>query len=264
MTKKIRIGVVPYMNAKPLIYGLNQLSDTVEVLPKVPSLLPKMLNNNDIDVALIPSIEYFRNSDYAIIPDISISSIGSVDSVKIFSKVPINNIRITALDKSSLTSHVLTKIIFSERYHILPEYVSWDMSENLADSEVDAVLIIGDNAMKVFDNGYVTLDLGQAWYDLTGLPFVYAVWVVKQGCKIAGINMLLKKAKESGVKSAEFLSGLESKRLQLTRERCLNYLTKSIRYNLGKAELNGLEKFYHFAESLGLAPKGREIVFHAD
>jgi hypothetical protein len=82
MTKKLRLGVVPYMNAKPLIYGLNQQTDSIELSFEVPSLLPNMLNNDQIDVAIIPSIEYFRSGNYAIIPDISISSCGAVDSVK--------------------------------------------------------------------------------------------------------------------------------------------------------------------------------------
>ena len=84
MTKKLRIGAVPYMNAKPLIHGLDQYPDEIELVFEVPSLLPNMLNNDQIDVAIIPSIEYFRNGNYAIIPDISIASIGTVESVKIF------------------------------------------------------------------------------------------------------------------------------------------------------------------------------------
>ena len=67
MTKKLRLGVVPYMNAKPLIYGLNQQTDSIELSFEVPSLLPNMLNNDQIDVAIIPSIEYFRSGNYAII-----------------------------------------------------------------------------------------------------------------------------------------------------------------------------------------------------
>src|SRR5574337_933454 len=176
MTKKLRIGVVPYMNAKPLIYGLNQQRNSIELSFEVPSLLPTMLNNDQIDVAIIPSIEYFRSGNYAIIPDISISSCGAVESVKMFSKVPIQNIRTAALHKSSLTSCVLTKIILKERYHLSPQYTQWNKQYNISGTNADAVLLIGDNAMKVTDNEYVTLDLGQAWFEYTGLPFVYAVW----------------------------------------------------------------------------------------
>ena len=262
MTRKVRIGVVPYLNAKPLIYGLNHHTDSIELTFEVPSLLPNMLNNDQVDVALIPSIEYFRNDNYAIIPDISISSIGTVESVKIFSKVPIQNIRTAALDKSSSTSCALTKIILKEYYHLSPQYTQWNKQYDISSNDSDAVLLIGDNAMRVIENGYFTLDMGQAWFEHTGLPFVYAVWVVKRGCYIPGINNLLKSAKETGIRSVKVLSETESKRLQLTQEHCFNYLTNSIRYNLGEEEIKGLQTFYQYAVSLELAPKGVEIVFN--
>lgn len=264
MVKKLRIGVVPYMNAKPLIFGLHQQTDTIELSFEVPSLLPTMLNNDEIDVAIIPSIEYFRNGNYAIIPDISISSCGSVESVKIFSKVPLQHIHTAALDKSSLTSCALTRILFQERYHLSPHYTQWNRQYDISRTDSDAVLIIGDNAMKVPENGYTTLDLGQAWFEYTGLPFVYAVWAVKRDRHIPGINELLKNAKEAGIRSVKELAAIESQRLQLTPERCLNYLTNSIRYNLGKEEIKGLQTFYQHAVSLGLAPEGVEIVFNND
>ncbi|MCF6156807.1 MAG: hypothetical protein E3K36_16565 [Candidatus Brocadia sp.] len=262
MARRLRLGVVPYMNAKPLIYGLDQQTNSIELSFEVPSLLPSMLNNDQIDVAIIPSIEYFRSGNYAIIPDISISSCGTVESVKIFSKVPMQNIRTAALDKSSLTSCALTRIILKEQYHLSPQYTQWSKQYDISRTDTDAALIIGDNAMKVTDNEYVTLDLGQAWYEYTGLPFVYAIWVVKKDRHIPGINNLLKNAKEAGIQSVRELAAAESHRLQLTEERCLNYLTKSIRYNLGKEEIKGLQTFYQYAVSLGLAPKGVEIVFN--
>ncbi len=260
--KKLRIGVVPYMNAKPLIYELSQHADSIELTLEVPALLSDMLNRDRIDVALIPSIEYFRNGNYAIIPDISISSTGAVESVKIFSKVPMKDIRTIALDKSSLTSSTLTKVIFHELYHINPQYTQWNNQYNISHTGADAALIIGDNAMKVNDNGYITLDLGQAWFEYTGLPFVYAVWVVKKDHHIPGLNNLLKRAKEAGARLINTLAAAESQRLQLPKERCLYYLTNSIRYNLSNDEIKGLQAFYRYAVSLALAPKGVEIIFN--
>ncbi|NUO09941.1 MAG: menaquinone biosynthesis protein [Candidatus Brocadia sp.] len=262
MKNKLRLGIVPYMNAKPLIYELNQHADSIELSFEVPSLLPSMLNNDQIDVAIIPSIEYFRSGNYAIIPDISISSYGTVESVKIFSKVAIQNIRTAALDKNSLTSCALTKIILREQYHLSPHYTQWNGQYDISGTHADAVLLIGDNAMKITDDEYITLDLGQAWFEYTGLPFVYAVWAVKKDRRIPGINKLLKTAKEAGIRSVWELATTESHRLRLPQERCLNYLINSIRYNLGKEEIKGLQTFYQHAMSLGLAPKGVEIIFN--
>jgi chorismate dehydratase len=262
MINKIRIGVVPYLNAKPLIYGLTHKTDLIEFVFETPSLLPGMLNNNHIDVALIPVIEYFRNVSYAIVPDISISSVGTVESVKIFSKVPLQDVHTIALDKSSSTSNTLIRIIFSEYMHVFPQYTQWNKQYDISQTNTDAVLLIGDNAMKVMDNGYFTLDLGQAWFEYTGLPFVYAVWVVKRNCRITGINRLLKDSKDAGIQSIGELAVTESQRLNFTLERCLKYLTNSIRYNLSKDEIKGLQTFYNHAVSLGLAPEGVEIVFN--
>lgn len=262
MKKRLRIGVVPYLNAKPLIYGLNQMSDAIELIFEVPSLLPDMLNHGHIDVSLIPSIEYFRNGRYAIIPGISISSLGAVESVKVFSKVPIQDIRTAALDKSSLTSCALTRIIFHERYHLCPQYTQWNGPYDISRIDTDAVLLIGDNAMRVNVNGYFTLDLGQAWLEYTGLPFVYAIWVVKKGAHVSGINNLLRDAKAAGIQSVKTLAITESQRTQFTQEQCLRYLTHSIRYDLGDEEIKGFLAFYQHAVSLGLAPEGREVVFN--
>lgn len=262
MKKKLRIGVVPYMNAKPLIYGLHQMDDAIELVFEVPSRLPDMLNNGHIDVSLIPSIEYFRNGGYAIIPGISISSLGAVESVKVFSKTPLREIRTVALDTSSLTSCALTRIILHEKFHLSPQYTPWNGTYNVAGVDADAALIIGDNAMRVNGNGYVTLDLGQAWFDHTGLPFVYAIWAVKKDSHVPGINNLLRDAKEAGILAVKTLAISESQRTQFTREQCLRYLTRSIRYELGDEEIKGLGAFYQHAVSLGLAPEGRKIVFN--
>ncbi|GJQ48239.1 chorismate dehydratase [Candidatus Kuenenia stuttgartiensis] len=262
MTERIRIGIVPYMNAKPLIYGLECHKDSIELLFEVPSLLPGMLNNDRIDVALIPSIEYFRNGCFAIIPHIAIASHGAVESVKIFSKVPIANIQTAALDTSSLTSRALTRIILHGQYHLTPGYTQFNEQYNIAETRADAVLIIGDNAIKAADNGYVTLDLGQAWYEYTRLPFVYAVWVVKRGRKIPGLNELLLNSKKMGIQHIKEIAVSEAKRLNISFDTCLHYLTNAIQYDLEKEEIQGLKKFYQCAVAIELAPKGERVIFN--
>jgi chorismate dehydratase len=147
-------------------------------------------------------------------------------------------------------------------YHTSPQYTQWNNLYDISRIDTDAALIIGDNAMKVIDNGYITLDLGQAWFEYTGLPFVYALWVVKKDRHIPGLNNLLKNAKETGIRLVKSIAAAESQRLQLSQERCLHYLTNSIRYNLGNEEIKGLQAFYHYAVSLALAPKGMEIIFN--
>src|SRR5437660_2762853 len=127
MEAPIRIGAVEYLNTKPLIYDLETLASNIELILEVPSRLADLLADGQLDVALIPAIEYFRAGTYTIVPDISIASRGPVLSVTLFSRVPWAKIRRVALDEGSRTSAALTQIICTKRYGIKPERVQLPM-----------------------------------------------------------------------------------------------------------------------------------------
>ena len=213
--KKTKIGVVPYMNARPLIYGLEN-NKAVELHFAVPALLSEMLRRGGVDVALVPSIEYFCDSHLLIIPDIAIASKGEVKSVKLL--VRNNPIERVALDTASNTSCILSRIIMSEKYRLAPAFTSWNASEEKLDSQADAFLIIGDNALKTNDVNCSSLDLGKEWQDMTHLPFVYAFWATKRGTKIPDLNDILQEAKAKGISKTDELAAIEAKRLGLTLE----------------------------------------------
>ncbi|MCP5005925.1 MAG: menaquinone biosynthesis protein, partial [Planctomycetes bacterium] len=249
---KLRIGVVPYLNAKPLICGLEEMRDKVDLVYGVPSELPKIFADGKLDVVLLPSVNYFRNkSVYKIIPGCSISSNGPVESVKLFVRAPkIEMVKVVALDKDSLTSCVLTKIILWKRYLLKPEYIALEDKDKVDCKGVDAFLLIGDNAMMLGEEGFRVLDLGLEWKELTGFPFVYAVWVTGTGSGLSEVNELLKDAKERGLRSLDSIVPVESERVHLEQARCMRYLTESIKYHLGEPEIKGLETFYRFALEL--------------
>ncbi|ODS33105.1 MAG: hypothetical protein SCARUB_01729 [Candidatus Scalindua rubra] len=260
---KLKIGVVPYMNAKPLIYGLQEQTDKIDLVYGAPATLPKMLENDDLDVILMPSVSYFRSTGYKIIPGSSISSNGLVESVKLFIKTPsIKKTKVVALDKDSLTSCVLTKIILWERYSLKPEYITLEDKRKIYNEYADAFLVIGDDAMKIKEEGFITLDLGQEWNELVGLPFVYAVWVTKLKSRLQGLDKLLIDAKERGLKSVNEIADIEAKRLKLEKGYCLRYLKESIKYNLGEQEIRGLKSFYDYALEMGAVKEGIKIEFY--
>jgi len=260
---KLRIGVVPYMNAKPFIYGFQEKVDEVDIVYGVPSTLPQMLENGELDVVLMPSAGYFRGTDYKIIPGGAIASNGLVESVRLFIKAPsIDKIRTVALDRDSITSCVLTKIILWERHSLKPEYITLDDKRKIYNEYADAFLVIGDDAMKIREEGFIILDLGQEWKELTGLPFVYAVWVTKSESKLKGIEDLLVGAKEHGLKFVNEIADTEAKRLEMEKERCFRYLKESIRYNLGEQEICGLKIFYDYALEMGEVREGVKIEFY--
>ena len=260
---KLKIGVVPYMNAKPFIYGFEKRADEIDIVYGVPSVLPEMLDNDNLDLVVMPSAGYFRSTGYEIIPGSAIASNGLVESVKLFIKAPsIEKIRTVALDKDSLTSCVLTKIILWKKYSLKPEYIVLDDKRKIYNEYADAFLIIGDDAMNVREEGFTVLDLGQEWNALTGLPFVYAVWVTKSGSKVHGLSKLLIDARECGLESVDEIADAESGRLGMEKERCLWYLKESIKYNLGEQEILGLKSFYDYALEMGEVEEGVELEFY--
>ncbi len=259
----LRIGVVPYMNVKPFIYGFKGNSNKIDIVYGVPSLLPNMLEEEKLDIILMPSVGYFRGSGYKIIPGSSIASNGLVESVKLFIKAPsIEEINTVALDKDSMTSCVLTKIILWKRYSLKPEYITLDDKQKIYNEYADAFLVIGDDAMKVREEGFTVLDLGQEWYELTGLPFVYAFWVTKSGSKLHGLSKLLIGANEYGLKHINEIADSEAERLKMGKSRCLRYLKESIKYNLGDLEIRGLRSFYDYALEMGEVDEGVKIEFY--
>lgn len=253
------------MNAKPLIYGLEGFSDKIDIVYGVPSELPEMLDNDKLDATLMPCVQYFRGGDCRIIPGSSISSNGPVESVKLFIRSPsIDKIKVVALDKDSLTSCVLTKIILWNRYSLKPEFITLDDKRKVYNEYADAFLVIGDDAMKIQEEGFIVLDLGQEWKTLTGLPFVYAIWVTKSNSKLSGLSKILTNAKELGLKSIDKIADIEAERLNLSKERCFNYLNNAIKYNLGEEEIKGMEAYYKYALELGEVIEGINIEFYSE
>jgi chorismate dehydratase len=260
----IRIGAVNYLNTKPLIHELEALAPSCELVLDVPSRLADLLAEQRLDVALIPAIEYFRAGGYTIVPDIAIASRGPVLSVTLFSRVPWAAIRRVALDEGSRTSAALCQILLRKRNGVQPDIVSLPMDQAAEDVDADAVLLIGDRAMRACLPGFAhAFDLGQEWHDWTGLPFVYAFWAVREGVDLGASGAALHEAKRRGCACIGPIAHREAPHLGLDAGFCRRYLQSIIHFDLGPREQAGLHHYYMLACELGLAKRGVGVEFYA-
>jgi len=170
------VGAVTYLNSRPLYDCLPELASNVELVVDLPSRLAAGLAAGRLDVALVPSIESFRTPGYTIVSDACVACNGPVWSIKLFSRVPVEQIRTLALDEGSLTSAALVRILLAERFGKTPELEQLPIGCSLEDSPADAVLLIGDRAIRPASRQFkLVWDLGEEWSQWTGLPFVFAM-----------------------------------------------------------------------------------------
>ena len=266
MSGPIRVGAVSYLNAKPLYYRLTERAPGVRLEIDLPSRLAERLAAGKIDVGLIPSVEYLRGAalGYEILPGFAIATRGPVRSVKLFSRVPFQGIERLALDAGSRTSQALARVWLDAEHGVRPHVIeSLPLGVPIEESTADAVLLIGDRSMTVDPTPYhAVVDLGEAWRALTGLPFVFALWVVRGGVELGDLPGVLERCRVDGLAHAAELAAQNGPRLGLDVATCYDYLTRNLSYDLGEPEVAGLCRFAAMAARLGLAPEGVNLVFH--
>lgn len=259
MVDRARIGSVPYLNARPLHWGLGSVGSPVELIYDLPSRLALALREGRLEGALVSSYEFFQAPGYRIVPDISVSSRGPVGSVKLYLRKKPQSLRRLALDSSSLASTSMARCLLKRKYGAEPECFTAG-PERIADEEgADGYLLIGDIALSHAPPGLEVLDLGEEWTDFTGLPFVYAFWLLREG--VGGLCGVLRRAKEEGLRRLEVICRESAPELNLSYELCLDYLRNNIRYGLGREEAQGLELYYRFLLEDGMARAGLPLLF---
>lgn len=259
----MRIGAVSYLNTKPLVYRLAELAPRHELIFDLPSRLADQLAAGSLDVALIPSIEFFQNPDYTIVSDACIGCRGPVLSVKLLSRVSMRQIRTLALDEGSRTSVALARILLQERFGIEPEQVPLPIDARYEESPADAVLVIGDRAIHpARGNWTCQWDLGDEWNLWSELPFVFAMWVARPvgqvsnlSSELAEVTAALSAARDAGVANLEQIAREEAPQVGLTFDQTLVYLRDNLHFYMGPGERAGLKLFYEQACKLGLAPR---------
>jgi chorismate dehydratase len=259
-TPRIRVGAVSYLNTKPLVYRLAEATPNIDLVFDFPSRLADDLAQGKLDVALIPSIEFFQDPGYTIVSDACIACRGPVLSVKLFSRVPVREIRTLALDEGSRTSAALVKVLLCERFGLHPKLEPLPVVASIADTSADAILLIGDRAIHSPPGRFTEVwDLGDEWCRWAELPFVFAMWTARAGVDLAGVDAALAEARDAGVAHLDEIAAREAAPLGLTVPQCLSYLRDNLYFYLGPREQRGLELFYQRSASLGLAPAGVDL-----
>lgn len=181
---KIRISAVAYTNTKPFIYGISHsdVLNQIDLSLDIPSDCAAKLIDGTVDVGLIPVAAIPQVPNANIISDYCIGSVGAVNSVFIFSNVPVSEIRTLRLDSHSRTSNNLAKVLL--KFHFKQE-VSYTTDVN---AQTDAIVLIGDRTFGKKDDYAFVYDMGEEWMNFTGLPFVYAAWVANKVIPEAFIN----------------------------------------------------------------------------
>ena len=280
----LRVGGIDYLNSLPLLWQLDGASwavngdGTADGHPcrvrialdhHIPSRLAELLDAGELDVALVPVAAWRGDSDYLIVPDIGISSYGAVESIRLYHRRSLATCRQVALDTSSRTSRLLTRLLFRRLWNREPHFVdaspqeidavlSGDMSSGgrLADS--DAALLIGDAALLARDaEGWESIDLGTEWTRWTGLPFVYAFWVCRrESLESLGREKLvdcLQHARDAGLSHIEDILRSASLPEGYDVERARRYLHRVIRFHMRADEREGLAQFFRLVREEGLA-----------
>ena len=259
----LRLGAVSYLNTKPLVYGLDAHPDRFDVRFDVPSKCASLLHEGKVDLGLIPAIEYLRG-DYRIVRDVAIASDGAVATVAIFTRRPMSQVRTIALDLSSRTSAALTRILCATHWRIEPSFTAAEPDLDTMLGRADAALIIGDPAFEidVAKRGVTKIDLGAEWKALTGLPFVYAMWVGRPGAATPAQCRALQDARDRGLAHLPDIARDVSGGDGAIEQRSLIYLRDNLKYGLGEAEAAGLRRFHELAAEIGLVPESRPLAFY--
>lgn len=260
--KKYRLGVVSYLNAKPLVAGLDT-DPAVELVFDVPARLPALLDNKSVDAALVPIIDTLQDDrKWKFVSDACIGCDGETLTVRVFSRLPADKIQTLHVDGDSHTSVALARIIWQQMYAQQLTILPYTGRETL--DECEAVLLIGDKVVNNTLLDYeIETDLGSAWKSLTSLPFVFAAWAVQQETDIdlTELAKTLSRARDRGVASAEMIAEDLGPGLGWPVTLAKRYLTMRLKFNLGPRQRLGMEKFLELAKMNDIVPAHQELFF---
>jgi chorismate dehydratase len=241
-----RVGSVPYLNAVPLTRGIEE-----ELRYEVPSKLARLLQENELDAGLVSVVEALFNDRYDILDGVAIASLGEVKSVLLAHRKPLGEAREVFCDPASLTGAELLRVLLAEQ-GLHPEFKPLSGINNAA--LPDFFLLIGDPAIDFVraPHTHQIWDLGAAWFELTRLPFVYAVWALRRGIDTAPLRRQLRAASDFGLDTLDSIIG---SRTEYDYDFRKDYLGWHIHYHLGADEKRGLARFIELLRQ----HSGREV-----
>ena len=240
-----RVGSVGFLNTVPLTRGLEE-----EVIYATPAKLAEMLQRDELDAGLVSVVEVLFNDRYDILDGIAIASLGEVRSVLLAHRKPLSEVKEVYCDTASLTSVQLLRVLLAER-GLKPEFkplATYDMA-----ALPDYAMLIGDPALDfaLGPHEHEIWDLGAAWFEMTRLPFVYAVWALRRGVENAALRLLLREARDFGL---DTLDSIIRTRTEYDYDFRKDYLSWHIHYHLGSDEKRGLARFMELLRRHGCGP----------
>lgn len=240
-----RVGSVPFLNAAPLVRGIED-----EIILATPAKLAEMLRKDELDAGLVSITEVLLHDRYDVLDSMAIASLGEVQSVFLAHRRPIEEIKEVFCDTASLTSVNLLRVLLAER-GLKPEFKP--LSDYKSAKEKDYVLLIGDAALDFLraPHEHAIMDLGAVWLELTQLPFVYAVWALRRGVENKPLRRQLREARDFGL---DTLDSIIQSRTEYDYEFRKDYLGWHIHYHLGMDEKRGIAKFIELLHKHGFGP----------
>ena len=265
----MRIGRIRYLNTRPVYYGLEtgavEVGEEWIMVEGTPAQLNEMLARGELDVSVVSCVEYARHwRDYFVMPRLCIGADGEVKSVLFFSKRPLEELsqREVWLTRSSLTSKTLVKWIMEEK-GVKPLYREFVMGEEVfLNNHTEAILLIGDEALKKRESGVFPycLDLGAYWKARTGLPFVFALWCVRREAvkenpgEVERIWRALLESRDYSARHLDDVARLFHRQAGLSPQQCRDYLA-GLDFELTRGHIRGMELFFSLLVKRGLIPE---------
>ncbi len=250
------MSAVSYLNTVPLVWGLlhspeEQQAPTFDLTFALPSLCADQLRSGEADIGIVPVIEMARQGlDY--FPSCGIACHGPVRTILLISKVPFQKIRTLATDSGSRSSVMLSRVILAEKYGVMPNVISRPANLAAMLTEADAALIIGDAALALDPATlpFETLDLGEVWNNMTGLPMVFAIWSGRKSVMLPEYDRALVASLRYGQAHMEDIVRAEHDARGFAPDLIRKYLTEHIVFDLGPRDLDGMKLYIQHALAL--------------
>ncbi|MBM4295483.1 MAG: menaquinone biosynthesis protein [Deltaproteobacteria bacterium] len=274
MTQKPRLGRIQYLNSLPIYFALENVfgENGFHLAPDTPAGLNARMRRGELDVSGISAMEYARwPLEYYLLPDLSISSQGPVGSVILFSRAPFSDLhgQAVAVSAASASGAALLKVLMAEVFKAEPEYQAAPLTNGVR-QKYSGVLAIGDEALRLKMAGEwpYELDLGAAWQELTGLPFVFGVWAVRrefarnQPESATALHRLLLRSRDWGVQALPELSRMAARFSEMSAEQILAYFHQ-LDFSLGPEQEKGLKTFFQYLQNLEVLASAPELAYFA-
>lgn len=260
---KLRVGIVNYLNSRPLAWGFlkGHHGDLFAPSFHPPAVVAQLLEQGSLDVGLVPSIELQRIPGLRVLPDLCVAATREVRSVLLVLGRPLLEVRRVAVDQNSRTSVALLRILLQEVYGLTPQFLTARPQLAPMLASADAALVIGDAALRVDRERHLIMDLAAEWHQMTGRPFVFAVWAVREGVELADLPFYFKSSLRYGLASLDSLVRESAAELNLDPAEVETYLTQNLSFVLRQEQLQGLEEFFRRAHAHALTPAPRPLEF---